>query len=142
LDLQTSQRTQEYLCTWCVRCSKQRHHRMCRSFLIFFLNPLLFASCTNTFSKCCEITTTTDMKNIGNGYLTFHSSWICMNMNENSDNMSRWGLEQPWPEWGEKSGFSSPLLFSSPSTFILNKVRKNNCHLFGNVISRPFFIEK
>jgi hypothetical protein len=28
----------------------------------FFLNPLLFASCTNTFSKCCEITTTTDMK--------------------------------------------------------------------------------
>jgi hypothetical protein len=29
---------------------------------IFFLNPLLFASCTNTFSKCCEITTTTDMK--------------------------------------------------------------------------------
>jgi hypothetical protein len=31
-----------------------------RNFL--FLNPLLFASCTNTFSKCCEITTTTDMK--------------------------------------------------------------------------------
>jgi hypothetical protein len=31
----------------------------CRS---FFFNPLLFASCTNTFSKCCEITTTTDMK--------------------------------------------------------------------------------
>jgi hypothetical protein len=28
----------------------------------FFLNPLLFASCTNTFSKCSEITTTTDMK--------------------------------------------------------------------------------
>jgi hypothetical protein len=28
----------------------------------FFLNPLLFASCTNTFSKCCEITTTTDIK--------------------------------------------------------------------------------
>jgi hypothetical protein len=28
----------------------------------FFFNPLLFASCTNTFSKCCEITTTTDMK--------------------------------------------------------------------------------
>jgi hypothetical protein len=28
----------------------------------FLLNPLLFANCTNTFSKCCEITTTTDMK--------------------------------------------------------------------------------
>jgi hypothetical protein len=27
-----------------------------------FFNPLLFASCTNTFSKCCEITTTTGMK--------------------------------------------------------------------------------
>jgi hypothetical protein len=25
--------------------------------ILFFLNPFLFASCTNTFSKCCEITT-------------------------------------------------------------------------------------
>jgi hypothetical protein len=29
---------------------------------LIFYNPLLFASCTNTFSKCCEITTTTGMK--------------------------------------------------------------------------------
>jgi hypothetical protein len=29
------------------------------STVYIFFNPLLFASCTNTFSKCCEITTTT-----------------------------------------------------------------------------------
>jgi hypothetical protein len=30
--------------------------------VISFFNRLLFASCINTFSKCCEITTTKDMK--------------------------------------------------------------------------------
>jgi hypothetical protein len=34
-----------------------------RSLLFFFfLNPLLFASCSNTFSECYEITTTRGMK--------------------------------------------------------------------------------
>jgi hypothetical protein len=47
-----------YVMRGCVRACVQvkRRHLLLFSIYFFFVNPLLFASCTNTFSKWCKIT--------------------------------------------------------------------------------------